>query len=483
MIKLLKHKLTHRGYLWTAILCVFLFNGELASNDLPSIGGTDTISYEQEAKLGQAWLRLFRRSAPLTADPILVHYTENLLANLAKHTNLEDKSLSLVLVNNPEMNAFAVPGGIIGIHTGLFRYAENEAQFASVITHELAHLTQRHYARGVESTKGQGLANLAGLLAGLVLLANNQVDAGAAAITTTQASAIDQQLRFSRTFEEEADRLGIQTLVKAGYAPDAMSAMFSHMMAATRFSTQPPEFFLTHPLTAKRLADAENRVRSFKSDNTKTNSLDYDLARARVLVALSPSTQHAIKRFEAEIKGISPSEIGSRYGLVAALIKDQQYQRAKDELDGLKLLIDDHPTIRITESEILSGLNQMDQAISLIISAKAIWPNHYALSIQHARLLATKQDYNESAALLSTISKERTDDPHVWYHLAEISGLANDILSLHQARAEYFILVNDFKSARTQLNNVKKKFADNEEAVRSANIRLKDIKLMEKVKL
>ena len=233
---------THRLSLGL-ICCFFCIASHADISTLPSIGSATTATYREEQRIGDAWLRLFRRSAPINSDPIIVEYTEKLLHQLAKYDKDVKLPLSLVVVNNQQLNAFAVPGGVIGVHTGLFKYAETEGQLASVLTHELAHLSQRHYARNMQRKKGQQFAGMATLLASILIAANSDGETGIAALKASQGALIDRDLRFSRRFEEEADRIGLQTLVKAGYSPKDMVGMLEQMQRASRYYSTPPEFY------------------------------------------------------------------------------------------------------------------------------------------------------------------------------------------------------------------------------------------------
>ncbi len=450
------------------------------SNQLPSIGqNTSVASTAEEKRLGQTWLRLYRRQVPVTSDPILIEYTENLLNRLAAHNPAAGDEFSLVIARNKNINAFAVPGGIIGVNTGLYAYAQTEGQFASVLAHELAHLSQRHYARGVEQQKGQRLIGMAALLGSLIVAATSGGDAGVAAIQATQAGIIDQQLRFSRSFEEEADRLGMATLIKAGFDPHSMADMFGQMQRASRFSAEPPEFLLTHPVTARRIADAENRAREYANQQSPS-SLDYDLVRSRVLFKQEDTPQQAINRFESELKGFSPSEKGSRYGLALALIASKEFERASEVLTPLFEQHPDHPALIIAQADIDAGNNNTPAALSRIRDALAKKPDNYSLKIHYTRLLSANNEYSNAVNILNELRQQRPQDPFVWYHLAELAGLAGDILTLHKARAEYFILYGDFDSSENQLNNLIKKFGDNTNEVAIAKQRLEDLKVLRK---
>lgn len=458
------------------ILLMTPFTQSSANNALPSIGeGASQTSLAEEKRLGQTWLRLYRRQVPMSSDPYLIDYTEKLLARLAKENPDAGDVFSLVIVRNKTLNAFAVPGGIIGVNTGLYNFAQTEDQFASVLAHELAHLSQRHYARRVEQQKGQQLIGMAALLGSLIVAATGGGEAGIAALQATQAGIIDQQLRFSRSFEEEADRIGMKTLVKAGFDAHSMADMFQQMQRATQYSTEPPEFLLTHPVTARRIADAENRSRDLPKQNSPS-SLEYDLTRSRVLFKQEETPQQAIARFESELKGFSPSKEGSRYGLVLSLIAAKQYNKAEEVLAPLLEQYPEHLKLISAKADIEAGNNKIDAAITRIETALTTTPNSYPLNVHYSRLLASNNNFTQAAEVLNQLRVKRPEDPFVWYHLAELAGLAGDILTLHKARTEYFILYGDFDSAENQLNNILKKFKDNEIEVTAAKIRLKELK-------
>ncbi|MFT6388569.1 MAG: putative Zn-dependent protease [Cellvibrionaceae bacterium] len=458
------------------VLLLTTSTGSSANNGLPSIGkGASAASLAEEKRLGQTWLRLYRRQVPISSDPYLIDYTEALLQRLAKENQAAGDEFSLVIVRNDALNAFAVPGGIIGVNTGLYNYAQTEDQFASVLAHELAHLSQRHYARRVEQQKGQQLLGMAALLGSLIIAATGGGDAGIAAIQATQAGIIDQQLRFSRSFEEEADRIGMTALVNAGFDAHSMADMFQQMQRASQFSSEPPEFLLTHPVTARRIADAENRSRSFPRQNSPS-SLDYDLIRSRVLFKQEESPQQAIARFESELKGFSPSKEGSRYGLVLAFIAAKEFDKASSTLKPLFEQFPEHPNLISAQADIDAGNKNLNVAIARIETALEKNPNSYPLNSHYSRLLATNSDFNKATDVLNSLRLQRPQDPFVWYQLAEIAGLAGDILTLHKARAEYFILYGDFDSADNQLNNIIKKFSQNKNEVSIAKQRLKELK-------
>ena len=181
-----------------------------AQTPLPSLGDriSGTVSLEQEYEMGQQFLSQIRRSALTIPDALLNDYLENLTYKLASRSQLQDHRLSFIIIDSEELNAFAAPGGIIGVNTGLFLNAQTEAEFASVMAHEIAHVSQRHFARGVDEAQAGRVPQLATLLASVLVMATSQAEHGMAAITATQGRAVENQLRFSRSHEAEADRIG-----------------------------------------------------------------------------------------------------------------------------------------------------------------------------------------------------------------------------------------------------------------------------------
>ena len=283
---------------------------------LPLLGdsASGVISKQQEYELGRLWLKSFRSRVREYDDPLMQQYLEQLLYNLATYSDLEDPRLELIVVKNPSMNAFAVPGGVVGFHTGVFAFAENEDQMVSVLAHELAHLSQRHFARGVEAQRTSSIISMAGLLASLVIAATAGGDAGLAAITSTQAMTMQGQLRYSRSNEKEADRMGMQTMERASRDPAAVAGMFETMLRATRFSgSRLPEFLLSHPVTERRISDARGRAMKHSMRHYMSNP-EYFLMQARAMVAMEKSPIDSIKRFQAKLDSNTQNSDAANYG-------------------------------------------------------------------------------------------------------------------------------------------------------------------------
>lgn len=434
-----------------------VFTGASSANEklkLPNLGESSTslFSSEFEYQLGRAWLSVFRRQAPTVDDPLLFDYLENLIFKLITHSQLDDRRVELVVVDNATINAFAVPGGVIGIHNGLFLWAQSEDELATVLAHEVAHLSQRHFSRGVEFQKRQQPLTLAAMLASFALLAAGGGDAGIAALSATQAAAQDSALRYSRGNEQEADRIGMQTIVEAGFSPHAAPAMFERMLQASRYSSsnKVPEFLRSHPLSENRVADTRNRARQYPRTPDEP-SLAFELMRARVAVSLSDTPEEAVLQFKGELEGSPRSRTAATYGLVLALTKAGRTQEARKTLAALWPEEPDRLEYILADTDIDMANNRPDLAAKKLAAQLKLSPENHPLTMAYANALMQGQQPHIAEEVLIAQSKVRPTDPGLWYLLAEVQGLSGNIPGLHQSRAEYFILTGALDSAEKQL--------------------------------
>lgn len=465
------------------LLSICLMGANTDELKLPNLGeaSTSLFSTEKEYQIGRAWLRIFRSRAPTSDDPLLSDYLENLVYRLATHSQLEDRRLDIVIVNNEVLNAFAVPGGVVGVHDGLLAYAQSEDELATVLAHELAHLSQRHFSRGVEQQKRQTPLALAGMLAGLLLIATTGGDAGMAAITASQAASMQSQLRFSRGNEQEADRIGMLTMIAAGMDPHAAPAMFERMLKATRYSGHNvPEFLLSHPVTENRISDTRNRARRY-SKTMGTDNIEFHLMRARVRVLQEDSPQIAIQRFRTALSGDTAFPEAERYGLVLALTESRQLKEARRELQPLLATNPESIAYIIAEAEIDIAEDRAEQAANKLAAKLKLAPNNYPLSMTYAEALLKSRKAHIAEEVLVSLSKSKAKEPAVWYQLAETQGLAGNIPGLHQSRAEYYILNGVMDNASQQLQYALKLTENNFAETETIKQRLIDIEKMKQV--
>ncbi|WP_421864061.1 M48 family metalloprotease [Motiliproteus sp.] len=424
----------------------------LHANQLPLLGDSSSavVTLEEERRLGNAWVRVLRAQAPLLDDPLTVSFVQELLQRLAVYSPLQDRRLTLVVVANNNLNAFAVPGGVIGVNSGLFLYAGTESEFASVLAHELSHLSQRHYAQGLAEDQRSLPVRLATTLAGILLLATTDGQAGAAAIIGGQAADIERRLAYSRSNEQEADRVGMQVLVDAGYEPESMPRMFSQLQRSiANLGRKPPEFLLTHPVTESRIADALNRSSQLPRGGV-INSLRYQLIRTRVQVLSIGDNNVAYKRYQDALAAGQQAE-SVRYGIALSALRSQRYEEAQQQIDQL---LDQHPnelTLRLLQTELWIKAQQAEQAVATLQQLLDVYPQNHPITMQLAQALHQLNRQAEVVALLENQSRIEPNDIQLWYELAEAYGLNNDIKGVHLARAEYFLLKGALPKARQHL--------------------------------
>jgi len=435
-------------------LCACALGGALAgfvygstSRDLPVLGDASSslISPDMERSIGEQFLKQLHASLPTISDPLLKYYITTSLADLAQHSELRDSLLQVVVIDSDDINAFAAPGGVVGVNLGLMLYAEDVHEYSSVLAHELAHLSQRHFARGVEEQRAQTLPTIASLIAAIMVGVLGGGDAGIAAISASQAMAQSSQLKYSRTREQEADRVGLNTMAQADLDPNGMSRMFERMQRAYRFSRRPPEFLLTHPLSEARISDAKLQAQAYGVRRYE-DSLDYALMRNRAIIHYMDSPQDAVKEYEQEVRD-DPESIPARYGLAIALSRAGEHSQALAIGDALFTENPRKILYIAALGEFLIAAEKYDQAEKLLSHNLAINPDNAPLAMLYADALTKAGNFGSAEAVLTRQSLVRPDDVDVWYDLAEVSGLAGNIIGVHRARAEYFALHGAYQQA------------------------------------
>jgi predicted Zn-dependent protease len=431
------------------------------SEDLPVLGDASSslISPELERQIGQDFLKQIHAQLPTIDDPILKYYISRQLSQLVQHSQLKENILSVVVIDSEQINAFAAPGPVVGVNLGLMLHAQDIHEYSSVMAHELAHVSQRHFARGVDQSRNQALPTIASLLAAIIIGAVGGGDAGIAAISASQAAAQSNQLRYSRGREQEADRIGLNTLVRAGMDPDAMSRMFERMQRNYRFSRTPPEFLLTHPLSDTRIADAKSQAREYPK-REYTDSVDYAMMRTRAQIEYAENPAQAVAQFEKAVRD-DPESVSARYGLAVAQSRAGDHKDAIVAGDALFTSNPQKILYIAAYAELLIAGNRLDQAIRLLSQQLAINPDNAPLAALYADALAKDQQYLESEAVLERQSLVNGNDVDVWYNLAEISGKAGDIVGVHQARAEYFALHGAYHRAIQHLEYARRLVSQN----------------------
>jgi predicted Zn-dependent protease len=434
--------------------------GQSGGNPLPTIGGVGggLISEQQESDIGRQVMMSIRRSAGQIEDPLVYDYLSAVIYQLVPSAPLNSRNLTLALIDSPDINAFAVPGNIVGVNGGLFLNAQSEQQFASVLAHELAHLSQRHFARRMEQQEMSAPLTIAGMIAGIVLSAVTQSDIGIAAIAGTQAMAVQNMLAYSRNHEQEADRIGMEILADSGMDPRGMPEMFEIMMRQNRMQgNRVPEYLSTHPLTQSRVADTRSRAEQYP-EGEFADSTEYHLIRARLQVRYARSPQLAVETFNSYLAQSAPEhENAVRYGLAAALISDGQPKQAETEL---RRLLADSPgriTYQVTLAEALMAQKNFEEARQIMLSALERNPGNYPITDKLAAIELATGNAEQAVDYLRRLTREIPDREYLWLQLAEAEGMARNIVGVHRARAEYNILIGDLEAAVRQLRQAQEK--------------------------
>jgi predicted Zn-dependent protease len=415
---------------------------------IPGFGEGNAVSLNQEYYLGRAWMMSFRRQVPILDDALIQDYVEGLVYRLAERSQLKDRRLEIVVVDSPTINAFAVPGGIVGVHSGLIAKAETQAQFSSVLAHELAHLSQRHFSRGPQAQKKSAASAMAGLLGGLVQIAAGSADAGAGG----QAAASGTRLRYGRLNEQEADRLGIHNQAAAGLDPGGALQMFSVMRRESQnYDSQLQEYLQIHPLTEARITDAGNRAATYPN-RIYEDSREFQLMRARVALSFIKDNVTAIAQFRAQRDKGGRSAVPAQYALVLALTRSDNLAEARELLRPMREFAPDNIVYSIAEAEIDIAAGKYDNAIAMLQKRLSLSPDNHPLTMSLANAYFKGGYYSKGGKLLSRHARSHPSDANLWYLLAELQDKADNALGAHQSRAEYFALNDAIGKAIQQLN-------------------------------
>lgn len=399
-------------------------------------------------QLSRQFLRQLRSTTPLRYDPILINYLENLSYRLAFHSAVNMPDLQLILIPDRRINAFAVAGGVIGVNEGLLLYAENESELAAVLAHELGHISQRHYARSQENSSKSTALYLGALLASIAIASVN-TDAGFALGMSAQAALAQDQLAHSRQHEREADRVGMKTLVSAGFNPKAVPIFFSKMEKQARYVGLMPDFLLTHPITQERIADSTLRARQY-TEKGSDNSLEYQLIRVRLLAIMNQKDGQQISALRQQLDD-NPESQPARLSLTFALLDKGDYEAARTEITQLLAKYPQRIDYIIASADIDIADNKPAQALKTLQEALLLNPDNVSLGLYAARAATLNQQGKLSLMWLEPLSHTRPEDPIVWQALIEAYQQLKDGLGILRARAEYAFLLGQGEKALKDL--------------------------------
>jgi beta-barrel assembly-enhancing protease len=440
-----------------ALCFVLVCNGLSANNyNLPQLGSSaNTIMNPwQEAELGAQFMQLIKRQLPLSRDPVVIQYIQNLGQRLVSASQKPFQSFYFFVVNDASVNAFAGPGGYVGINTGTILAATSEAELAGVMAHEVAHVTQRHIARGIAAQKKTQLASIAGMLAAAVLgMLNPQ--AGMAAMSGVSAGGAQHLINFTRAHEEEADRVGVKILVGAGYPASGMSDFFKHMQAQERYNgrTRLPETLLTHPLANHRMSEAENMASQYSKKQPYKKRLLFQLIQSRVLVETS---QHLKKLNRLLLRASSKKNLASRYALALVQYKLRHYKKALAMMQALVKVHPDVAVLILSKAKMLLANRKPTQALALMHQLNQDNAEDYAIMINYAKALIQLKQYKKARQMLEQTHDSFASDDIYLSLLAQAQGRSGQLAKAYVTRAALFHLNGADERALIQLKQAKR---------------------------
>ena len=445
---------------------------------LPDLGDESSaaITPSQERRLGAEFMRQARKTLKLVDDPEINGYIQSLGQRLVSHSDTPHQPFHFFVVEDPTINAFAVPGGYVGVHTGLMLNAQSESELASVLAHEISHVTQRHIPRMIVEEQHASLPALAAILAS-ILVASSGHSGGEAGIALTSAAMAQREINFTRAFEEEADRIGEGLLARSGFDPRAMPKFFERMQAANRYNdTSLPEFLRTHPVTTNRIADARNRAEQYPVRNVR-DSLEFLLTRARLQAFDVGDPVEIARGFRANLaQGKFRNALAERYGYALAMMRAQDIAGARAEIAKLVAQQPDRISFRIAQAQIEAAGGKFDEALSIYAAAYRKSPSWSPLAREYASTLLQTGRAREALAILAPVVREGTDDPGLYKMMASAAGDTGDRVEAHRSMAEYYYLNGNFPAALEQLQIATRFAGDNFYLQSSLDARIQAIK-------
>jgi len=435
------------------LLALILAIQPVLAADLPDLGEVSRqyFSDQEEQALGRAIMRDVYADPGYLDDPEIETYLNQLGYKLVSVSTRNQREFNFFVINDPSINAFAMPGGNIGVHTGLLLSAQSESELASVVAHEIAHVTQDHIARMVASQSQSYWPTMAALALAL-LAARSNPNVASAAIASTQAYSIQNQLNFSRDYEREADRLGYEMLTRGGYDPRGMSGFFNRLQRANRFyDSSAPAYLRTHPLTTDRIADMQSRSEDAPYQQV-ADSLDFQLVRARLRAQEgSPADAVGAARDALKEKRYS-SETAARYGLVTALIRARQFKEAEAEVQKLLAGKPVHPMIQQLAAHSALAAGQNGLALQRYQAGSAAHPGYRPVQYGYISALLSAGRSNDALIQVDRQLALYPLDRRLWRLSAQTHAQLGHRLLSHRAQAEAAALSGNLIAAIEQMS-------------------------------
>lgn len=428
--------------------------------ELPDIGlsASAAITEQEENAYGAQLLRALRNYNVLIDDPIVTEYLDTLANRLVLSSRRPEQPFRFVVINDPNINAFAVPGGLIAAHSGLILAASQESEFAAVLAHEIAHVTQKHIVRAQERQRLASIPILIGSLAAAVAASRSSGDGAPAAILGGQALMQQFAINFTRDNEFEADRIGIQTLSRAGFDVHAMPRMFGILQRTYRLAPEeePPAYLRTHPLTTTRISEAAQRAGQLAKPGGTVNSVSYQLVRERVRVLAAKDRGQLFRRYDSLLEdGTAAVEV--RYGRALALIRALRYDEAAAELARVEAELPKELIVQLALAELDVARKHEAGWRKRYTELEKNHPDHTVITALHAEALmslGTPVAGEQAREVLRRLIVAGSDDPEVYERLGRASLLAGRSVRAGEAHVRAAVLRGAYEDALLQLREL-----------------------------
>jgi predicted Zn-dependent protease len=423
-------------------------------NWLPDLGSTAnaSLSRTEEFQVGRMMVRDLRQQNALFDDAETSDYLQSLGSRIGVEAQQGEQRLTFFAIRDRSLNAFALPGGFIGVHTGLILRTDTEAELAGVVAHEIGHVVQRHIARAVEAQGRINMTALAGLLGAVLVGATGNPDAMPGMIALGQGAAMQQQINFTRMEEHEADRVGIGYLAAAGFDPNGMASFFSKMMRDRGLSgTDIPSLLLTHPVDSVRVAEARARITSMAPAERRPDSETYDFVRERVRV-LTAANPAELRRYYERERAARPDDDALRYG--AALV-ELGTGNAHAALTLLKQVAAHKPHLPLVHAalgrtQLAAGFRQA--GLATFEQGLKLSPRNVPLTVRYAEALMATEQAKKAHAVLLDLFNNVAPTPEQIRLIATAANAAGDTGDAYSYMAEYHLAHGDLDLANLQLD-------------------------------
>jgi predicted Zn-dependent protease len=428
---------------------------------LPEMGSTTTrvLSPEEERTFARDIERFFRANQMLVEDPLIVDYIEDMSYRLVSYSTRNQADFHFFVLREPTINAFAAPAGVIGLHSGLILLAEDDAEVAGVVAHEIAHITQDHLARALENQKNVSMPTMLATL-GLALasgMAGGSSDATGAILMSGMGLASQFQINHTRQSESEADRVGIGLLARGGYDPDGMTRFFERLNLQSRSRGDGvPEYLRTHPLTVNRVAEAKARAAQFQDEAQRNDEL-FHFVQARLRVLMSQRPEQAIEYFTLRLAQSDRPESAMRYGLVMAAIEARELDLASNHLEQLLHLEPRNQLFRLLEADLVLAQGDTSRSLDILSALYLEYAGSQIVTAQYAKALMHEPDVDraiEASAILRRHLYEHPNDLNMTELYAQAAARSGDGVRAAEAQAQSYYIRGGIDQAIEQLERV-----------------------------